>query len=55
MEITEATAVVRARAFIKRCEITSIPVDVPGALQPQTQKSVIAKTCGQAKPETLFF
>jgi Zn-dependent peptidase ImmA (M78 family) len=28
MEISEATAVVRARAFIKRCEITSIPVDV---------------------------
>jgi hypothetical protein len=28
MEITEAGAVVRARAFIKRCQITEIPVDI---------------------------
>jgi hypothetical protein len=28
MEITEATAVVRARAFIRRCQIAQIPVDV---------------------------
>jgi hypothetical protein len=28
MEITEATAIVRARAYIKRCQISRIPVDV---------------------------
>jgi hypothetical protein len=28
MELTEATAVVRARAFIKRCQIADIPVDI---------------------------
>jgi Zn-dependent peptidase ImmA (M78 family) len=28
MEISEATAIIRARAFIKQCEIASIPVDV---------------------------